>query len=67
MKTAQELYNERRSRLATAMKMGKPDRIPVSLNYNAFAAQHMLLIILILAMAKFIIKHIKNLRYNISL
>lgn len=40
MKTAQELYNERRTRLATAMKIGKPDRIPVSLNYNAFAAQH---------------------------
>ncbi len=38
-KTAEELYQERMRRLQTAVHLGTPDRVPLSLVMDAFAAR----------------------------
>lgn len=40
MKTPQELLAERVRRIRTAVALGKPDRVPVTLACDAFCAQH---------------------------
>ncbi|KAA8674592.1 uroporphyrinogen decarboxylase family protein [Clostridium sp. HV4-5-A1G] len=40
MKSNQELYNERLSRINTAVELGKPDRTPVLFNADAFCANY---------------------------
>jgi Uroporphyrinogen-III decarboxylase len=41
MKTNQELYNERLNRIKAAIAIEKPDRVPVVIANDAFAANHM--------------------------
>lgn len=41
MKSSKELLSERIERLTTAVSLGKPDRVPVVLGADSFAAHHL--------------------------